>query len=183
MVAWSLFAAGGGVVVVFVVLLASFSWGPPPSPCCAPAGCVPAASSCGPVTPAPTTFLASGTTFEVPAAGFSSFSIELSPATYALVSGAFNATSRVAVMFMAPSSFANFSAAPSAFACTGVGCVTTNATTGTPFEFHLQDRSSTAYPPFDTVPWYLVQYDPSSTTAATVTWTADVVAEYYVVSG
>ncbi len=131
-----------------------------------------------PPPPSPTTLLAAGTIFSVPAAQFTSFEFQPSDASMAVLNGTFTTSAGGMVLVMTPAEYTNLSRAPATFACVDSGeCFTTGDTTAARVAFTLPLYQAT-YAAGEAAPWFLVMQNPNTASASNITWTTSLVATY-----
>lgn len=132
--------------------------------------------------PTPTTFLAAGTAFSIPAAQSESFEIQPSAASLAVLNGSFLASAGAVILVMTPGAFANYSQSPSTFPCGGTGlCFATGNRSAGEVGFTIPLYAEPDGGPA-AAPWYLVMQNPNVVSVTRVTWTTNLVATYIDVS-
>jgi len=168
--------AAAVVLVVVLLIVQGLAW--TDRPCCGGGEeCGAGTRYCpGPEAPAPTTFLAPGTVFTIPAGQYLAFELQPSYASQMVLNGSFESTEGVRVILVLSYAYANFSAAPSTFPCTpSVLCYSTGPLGSGTFYETVGDYAGSSP---GAVPWFLVQQDPNATAPTSVTWTTGLVAQY-----
>lgn len=167
-----------GVILGVTIVASNAFFAPVP---CTPAGLAQLVGhpTCPvPPPPSPTTLVAAGTIFSVPAAQFTSFEFQPSDASMAVLNGTFTTSAGGTVLVMTPAEYTNFSRAPATFACVDSGeCFTTGDTTAARVAFTLPLYQAT-YTAGEAAPWFLVMQNPNTASASNITWTTSLVATY-----
>jgi len=180
---WLGVAVAAAAVLGFLLVISQvgFPWGN--RPCCiGPEACGLEQRNCAvPPPPSPTTFIAAGTVYSIPAGEFLAFEIQPSPASAIAFNGSYTSSHGVRVAIMPPSTFANFSSSPSNFSClASVDCYGTSAAPSGTFSPGFPELiwfSATGQE--EAYPWYLVQENPNATSSTEVEWTTGLVAQYF----
>ena len=111
------------------------------------------------------------------------FQFQLSPATFATVSGSFATTHGAVVAVMTPSDFDNFSAAQTTYRCEAADqCFSTGNVTSGQVAFGNLPIYRNSNGGTEIEPWFLVMQDYNTIAQTNITWVTNLTATYADVS-